>query len=816
MSTDSRRLGKYELEKRLGQGGMAEVWKAFDTQLHRYVAIKMLHANFQNDPDFRARFQREAQLIASLHHPNIVQIHDFQIAQSPDSENPVAYMVMDYVEGQTLAEYIRSTSRMGKFPPPAEVVHIFTSISMAIDYAHSNGMVHRDIKPANILLDKRHTSRNPVGEPVLSDFGIAKLMGTTTAALSGTWIGTPLYVAPEQALGQPGNERSDIYSLGAILYEIFTGIPPFQGDTPAAIMMQQVNALPTPPALINPNIPPAVTVVIMRCLAKNPAARFPSASSLTAALAEALNVPIPSGMGQPSYPADSMNMPTVLTPQSPNVSGISSASSPWPVVGIASAQPTSPFVTPQFVQSPSYAQMPTAFLANQQNSGKMPVLPGGNSSPSLPVPAMPVPAGSPSQSNVASPYAPAMPPAQQKRRRPLLILSIALIVLMLAGSGLAAFLLASQHSPTPTTNNIVGHVYFISSGQVSETSTQGFTDELQLDLYNVKNPAPGNAYYGWLEGDTDNTMEAPLLLGKLNVVNGQIHFFYPGDANHTNLLSVMSRFLITEEPVASVLPKIPSPDKSTWRYFAEFPQPTDTGMGQPTSTSSMGQSGNMMQMGVTDHLRHLLVQAPELQQVGLVGGVDLWLFRNTEKILEWSGSARDEYSLHEEAFMSRQILRILDYLDGISPALKQDAPNQPVEVSPQVNAHVSLLDLDPTHHFVSLLYLMDTHLNGLIQSPDTTSDQRQLAVEIDTAVKNIEIWLDQVHTYARQLEPHLFTQAMFAPANLAILNNMYNTALYAFAGRIDASTGKVQEGVIQAHYDVQRLATLDIKAYQSH
>src|SRR5579885_1338958 len=183
MSTDSRRLGKYELEKRLGQGGMAEVWKAFDTQLHRYVAIKMLHANFQNDPDFRARFQREAQLIASLHHPNIVQIHDFQIAQSPDSENPVAYMVMDYVEGQTLAEYIRSTSRMGKFPPPAEVVHIFTSISMAIDYAHSNGMVHRDIKPANILLDKRHTSRNPVGEPVLSDFGIAKLMGTTTAAL---------------------------------------------------------------------------------------------------------------------------------------------------------------------------------------------------------------------------------------------------------------------------------------------------------------------------------------------------------------------------------------------------------------------------------------------------------------------------------------------------------------------------------------------------------------------------------------------------------------------------------------------------------
>ena len=170
----SQRLGKYELRERLGRGGMAEVWKAFDTKFHRYVAIKILHTDLQADPEFITRFAREARVIASLHHPNIVQIHDFQTTQLPQSSVPIAYMVMDYVEGQTLAHYIGSTSRSGKFPPPIDIVHLFTSISKAIDYAHRMGMVHRDIKPANILLDKRNTSLSPMGEPVLTDFGIAR------------------------------------------------------------------------------------------------------------------------------------------------------------------------------------------------------------------------------------------------------------------------------------------------------------------------------------------------------------------------------------------------------------------------------------------------------------------------------------------------------------------------------------------------------------------------------------------------------------------------------------------------------------------
>ncbi len=229
MSTHPQQLGKYEMRERLGRGGMAEVWKAFDTQLHRYVAIKLMHADLQNDPEFMTRFVREARAIASLHHSNIVQIYDFQTTDTTDANSPLAYMVMDYVEGQTLADYMRDTTRVGKFLTSNELVQLFASISRAIDYAHRQGMLHRDIKPANILLDKRNTLQNAMGEPVLSDFGIAKLVGITGGTVQGTWLGTPMYVSPEQVQGQPGNERSDIYSLGIILYEICTGSPPSAG-----------------------------------------------------------------------------------------------------------------------------------------------------------------------------------------------------------------------------------------------------------------------------------------------------------------------------------------------------------------------------------------------------------------------------------------------------------------------------------------------------------------------------------------------------------------------------------------------------------
>src|SRR5205823_4275286 len=219
---------------------------------------------------------------------------------------------------------------LGKFPPAADIVQLFASISQAIDYAHQHGMIHRDIKPSNILLDQRNTKYNSMGEPILTDFGIAKLMANPSATMSGMWLGTPLYISPEQAQRQPGNEHSDLYSLGVILYEICTGVQPFRGESVASVMMQHINTLPTPPTLINPGISPALAMVIMRGLAKDPVARFSSAFAMTTELAEALNMSIPARMGPLSYEKEG---PTYLSPVASNLSSGMMPSLAPPLIG---------------------------------------------------------------------------------------------------------------------------------------------------------------------------------------------------------------------------------------------------------------------------------------------------------------------------------------------------------------------------------------------------------------------------------------------------------------------------------------------------
>src|SRR5579875_2730226 len=306
MST-GRQLGKYELQERLGRGGMAEVWKAFDTQLRRYVAIKFLHADFQAKDDFVSRFTHEAQMVAALRHPNIVQIYDFYISaqyeqratageetkDAREESDTIAYMVMEYIQGRTLAHYINETSHKGRFPSGAGVVRLFTPISLALDYAHRQGTIHRDIKPANILLDERNTARNPMGEPILSDFGLAKLLGGATHTATGTVFGTPLYISPEQVQNRTVSNRTDIYALGVVLYEIFSGRPPFQGESLSGIMIQHLLDTPPDPREFNPQLPEALIPVLMKALAKNPQDRYASTAAMTAAVAEAFGLPVP-------------------------------------------------------------------------------------------------------------------------------------------------------------------------------------------------------------------------------------------------------------------------------------------------------------------------------------------------------------------------------------------------------------------------------------------------------------------------------------------------------------------------------------------
>ncbi len=556
--TRPQRLGKYELQEPLGRGGMGEVWKARDTQLRRYVAIKLLHANLQDNPDFVTRFTREAQFIASLHHPNIVQIHDFQLSDAQEGDNTIAYMVMDYIEGGTLADYIRNTSRKNVFPSAHDIVAIFTAISLGLDYAHQRGMIHRDIKPANILLDKHNLIKRPMGEPIITDFGIAKLRGTATGSLTGAMLGTPLYASPEQAQGLPGDERTDLYSLGIIIYEIVTGITPFRGDNPIAIMMQHLHEMPTPPNLINPNIPPVLSEVILKSIAKDPEVRFPTASAMTIALAQVLNVAVPAALNRPSI----MNVETAYNPLQPT--------SPSP--GITPLSPhlaASPF-------TPSPGDSRGSELISPTNRR-----PGINYPVSTPVQTSPVPSSSAiSQS----------PPGEQTRKKaPYRVLALAACLVTLVGIGLGAFSLlypTTQKVTTPTPNPsglAVGHITFTSS----QNAPRGVFDQVQVNLHHIPQPPAGETYYAWIEKPNNSEAQA-VPHWQLHVNHGVVQDSYSGDIQHTNLLVPGNLFLITEEDVGST-PDIPYPDLSRRVYYAVISQTsTQTFEAKPCPSSSTG------------------------------------------------------------------------------------------------------------------------------------------------------------------------------------------------------------------------------------
>ncbi|HLJ33993.1 MAG TPA: serine/threonine-protein kinase, partial [Ktedonobacteraceae bacterium] len=767
-------------------------------------------------------FEREAQLIASMHHPNIVQIHDFQIASS-EEDGTIAYMVMDYVEGQTLADYMHSTSYRGNIPSPAEIVQLFTSICLAVDYAHQQGMIHRDLKPANILLDRRNMVRNPMGEPILTDFGLAKLLGASSTALTAAQLGTPMYIAPEQVNGYAGNERSDIYSLGIILFEMVTGRLPFQGDSPTSVMSQHLTATPPSPRSINPNIPPALEMVIMRCLAKEPSARFPRAASLAAAIAEALNVPVPESLGEPGYPADADYMPTYITPSSLNLPGATPSSPVLPVAQSSTVQPLLAQSGTSLASSSSGGQSTPPVATGNSTGASNPPYAGAMSTPLPSSQSYPTSSGRPtltstSNSNPGSAaFAPTQyppvfnsPPPPVKRRRGLIIGLIALIIILLGGS-LGAYLLylhlggvTSRSAVLP--NSIVGHAFYVSSGQLAD-GAQGISDQLQIDLQNFQLPPQGKSYYLWLLADKDTTpkpdflvpppVHPPILLTNNLPVqqNGSVHYKYQGDAQHNNLLSDTSRLLITLENAGNN-PTSPSTDRSTWVYYAELPQ--ELIPGDPTHLRGL------------DHIRHLYYNEDHLQVKALYGGLDIWVFRNTEKILEWSTTARDDFNGTTANYQNMHDLftGILDYLDG-SPNVHLDVPpGTPVKPDATI-AQIGLLEVAANQDPPGDLAHMLLHINQLNRAPDATPQMHILSQVISVAINNATGWLNQVRTDAKRLF-YMTPEQLAQPAALNILDDLVTQATYAYIGQLDPNTNAFNPGVLQAHYSVQTLATFDI------
>ncbi|MFJ3517250.1 MULTISPECIES: protein kinase [unclassified Streptomyces] len=329
--------GRYQLRDLLGAGGMASVYLAYDSALDRQVAIKTLHSDLGREQSFRERFRREAQAVAKLSHTNIVSVFDTGEAEvtfnggSGGDGAVMPYIVMEYVEGRPLGSVLEEDIRQYGAMPADKALKVTADVLAALETSHEMGLVHRDIKPGNVMVNKR-------GVVKVMDFGIARAMqsGVTSMTQTGMVVGTPQYLSPEQALGRGVDARSDLYSVGIMLFQLLTGRIPFDADSPLAIAYAHVQEEPVAPSSVNRSLSPAIDALVARALKKNPNERFPTAAAMGDEVARVL------GSGQ-------TGAPVIVQGQGPLSSGAGVASAVFPPVESGYQAP------PQSVQQPYQA-----------------------------------------------------------------------------------------------------------------------------------------------------------------------------------------------------------------------------------------------------------------------------------------------------------------------------------------------------------------------------------------------------------------------------------------------------------------------------
>ncbi|MEU9239205.1 protein kinase [Streptomyces sp. NPDC048385] len=350
--------GRYQLRDLLGEGGMAAVHLAYDTVLDRQVAIKTLHTELGREQAFRERFRREAQAVAKLTHTNIVSVFDtgedtLPVSDSAAGSGPtVPYIVMEYVEGRPLGSVLEEDVRQYGAMPADKALRITADVLAALEISHEMGLVHRDIKPGNVMMTKR-------GVVKVMDFGIARAMqsGVTSMTQTGMVVGTPQYLSPEQALGRGVDARSDLYSVGIMLFQLVTGRLPFDADSPLAIAYAHVQEEPVAPSSINRALPPGVDALVARALKKNPNERFPTAESMRD---ECLRI---AASLQPAAPS-------IVPGSAPTQSGAGVGSAVFPPVGQATPAPPGPVRTPyQPTPNPYGAPAPAPAYGYPQQAG---------------------------------------------------------------------------------------------------------------------------------------------------------------------------------------------------------------------------------------------------------------------------------------------------------------------------------------------------------------------------------------------------------------------------------------------------------------
>jgi serine/threonine protein kinase len=411
--------GRYALRDLLGQGGMATVHLADDTVLDRPVAIKTMLGEMSREPSFRERFRREAQAVARLNHPNIVQVHDS--GEDLNHEGVlVPFIVMEYVEGSTLSWVLRRDIAEHGAMPTDRALKITGEVLSALAVSHEQGLVHRDIKPANVMV-------TPRGVVKVMDFGIARAMqsGVTSMTQTGMVVGTPQYLSPEQALGKGVDARSDLYSVGCLLFELLTGRLPFESDSALGMAYQHVQETPPPVSRFNAAVPPSVDALVARALRKDPAHRFPDADSMRAecervAAGAGPNAPLVVGEGpRAGLPGVGGSGANAVFPQAQGVLGTPPPQQQYP--SMAQQPPYQP-MPPQYTgQQQQLPQSPPPYgpgLPPQQQPYRPGQQPPQQQRPQYRQPGPPMRAGQPMQAG--QPMAPAqpMPPMQAGRATP--------------------------------------------------------------------------------------------------------------------------------------------------------------------------------------------------------------------------------------------------------------------------------------------------------------------------------------------------------------------------------------------------------------
>jgi serine/threonine protein kinase len=812
MSTTPQQLGQYELQALLGKGSVGEVWKAYDRQMRRNVAVKILHPDLQSDPHFLAHFSQQGRTIVSLQHANIVQVYDVNIDRSAQSNEATAYIAMEYVEGHTLADYLHATSHRGHFPSIAQLIYFFTSLGLALNYLHQQGIVHGNIKPGNILLDRQNTIQFEAGDPKFCDIGLEQLLSESVT------IASPFYMAPEQAKGQKASKYSDIYALGVILYEMCTGVQPFRAESPVTVMSQHISVLPTPPILINPHIPPALSEVILRAMAKDPVTRFSSGSSFAAAIAEACSQQptryisperefLDAQASQPSLPilgvsqplTDSSPLPQpntgkltdprILFPRSSASNStrhslpLLSSNPALPSVGqtptgrqVVPSQSERTIVTP-IVPEPAPIEKETTikvpFPAQNQkssDSGYLPPISSYLSAVQQPTSQMPQ-ASSTTSIPLSSSTGPAPIPRQWPRREsssgvPIYFVVAALLALLLVfGSVIGANLLLNN-KPAASVNT--------TSSVFLQDDALGSNDQLRFDMQNVTPPPAGQSYFAWLQ----TTNKQNILLGQLTVQNQAIAFIYPGDSHHTNLLSIMQGILITQEDAGNAHPTAPT-GKTIYR----------------------GLYSAAMQQALSNML-YITPNFPGHQSV--ISG----LLDTIKSMNDKAGSVVDSLG-HDPGLVRRQATRILEQIDG--SAYAKSNGDLPHDVQPLLNTQVGLLSSPGRTGYIDTLATQLSQLQQTVDSKDTQVLQHIQNAE--NSIQDLRAWIQQIRSFAREILTAPNLNSMQIANDAQQLQSLANDA---YTGRTIPPHQSPQPtlgsaGAYQAYVESQYMATINLQ-----